>query len=219
MTSGSVLVYEFFPDGTYESQFGSSGTGNGEFEYIQALAIGGGTSGGGAPDSVAGAGIFLWTDDIGNRVEEFSATGTYEGQIGCASGACTAGSGNGELLDSPYLGITTDSNGNIWVADAATPASKSSPPPARTSRNSDPTVPAQGSLLALMALPLIQAAMSGCRTTPIVSKNSPAPAPTRASSAVAVQAPFFWVWQRPIQEPRNLAIDSSGNIWVADCGQ
>jgi prepilin-type N-terminal cleavage/methylation domain-containing protein len=55
------------------------------------------------------------TDLNNNRVEIFNTSGSYIGQIGCATGACSTGSGNGQF-NGPF-GIAIDSSGNIWVAD------------------------------------------------------------------------------------------------------
>jgi len=75
------IVEEFSGTGTYIGQFGSSGSGDGQFDGPGNLAI---DSGGN-----------IWVTDIGNsRVQEFSATGTYEGQFG------SNGSGDGQFSGS-----------------------------------------------------------------------------------------------------------------------
>lgn len=50
-----------------------------------------------------------------NRVEMFNASGSYVGQIGCSTGDCSSGSGNGQFND--VSGIAVDSSGNVWVGD------------------------------------------------------------------------------------------------------
>ncbi len=59
----------------------------------------------------------IWVaDQGGNRMEEFSATGTYEGQIGCSgTSACSGGNGNGQF-EVPY-DSAIDASGNLWVVD------------------------------------------------------------------------------------------------------
>jgi secreted PhoX family phosphatase len=100
---GNYRVEEFSSAGIYESQFGSNGSSNGQFgSTIQGIAI-------------DASGNIWVTDYNNNRVEEFSSTGIYESQLGCTSGACSAGSSNGQF-NSPW-GITIDASGNIWVAD------------------------------------------------------------------------------------------------------
>ena len=92
--TGDNTVREYSATGTYIGAFGSAGYGNGEFNGPSGILI----TGVGTGHLVAGAGNILVADSENNRIEEFSASGTYEGQIGCASGPCTAGSGNGNLI-------------------------------------------------------------------------------------------------------------------------
>ena len=82
--------------GTYASQFGSAGTGNGQFNN---------------PTGAFDDGSNLWVVDSGNdRVQEFDYTGAYVGQFG------SAGAGNEQFNDP--TGIAEDDNGNFWVADS-----------------------------------------------------------------------------------------------------
>jgi streptogramin lyase len=66
-------------------------------------------------DMAGGCGYIYVVDNGGNRVEVFNSNGTYLSQIGCATGACSAGSGNGKF-NGPQ-GVSVDKSGNIWVAD------------------------------------------------------------------------------------------------------
>ena len=81
----------------YISQFGTPGSGNGQFNGPQGIAL----------DSSSN--IYV-ADYYDNRVEKFSSSGTYISQFG------TPGSGDGQF-NNP-LGITLDSSGNIYVADS-----------------------------------------------------------------------------------------------------
>ncbi len=79
------------------SEFGSEGSGNGQFDRPGGVAIG-------ADDD-------LWVLDTGNdRVQEFTNEGHYLTQFG------SEGSGNGEF-DEP-LGIAVDASGDLWVLDS-----------------------------------------------------------------------------------------------------
>lgn len=78
-------------------EFGSEGTGNGQFEAPIGITIN--SSGD------------LWVTDMSdNRIEEFNEKGEFLKKIGA--------SGNGDGQFNEPAGITTDSKGNMWVADS-----------------------------------------------------------------------------------------------------
>jgi hypothetical protein len=81
----------------YLSQFGSTGSGNGQLNSPQGVAT----------DS---SGNVYVIDEGNNRVEKFSSTGAYITQWG------TYGNGNGQF-EYAYA-IATNSSGNVYVADA-----------------------------------------------------------------------------------------------------
>ena len=72
----------FDKNGVYKSQFGTHGSGNGQFLYPVGIAFG------------AGGTIYV-TDTGNNRVQEFDSSGTYLGQFG------SYGQGEGEFF-APY---------------------------------------------------------------------------------------------------------------------
>lgn len=81
-------------------QFGSEGTGNGQFNRPDALAI----------DSKGD----VWVGDQNNeRVQEFNQSGEYLGKFG------NAGSGAGQFAFSYPMGIVADTKGDLWVTDTA----------------------------------------------------------------------------------------------------
>jgi streptogramin lyase len=81
---------------TYASQFGSEGSGNGQFKHPGDVAV----------DSKGN----LWVLDKGNdRVDEFNEKGEYQKAFG------SEGSGNGQLKGPS--GLAVDSKGNVWVID------------------------------------------------------------------------------------------------------
>jgi sugar lactone lactonase YvrE len=82
----------------YLSQFGSKGSGNGQFSSPAGITL----------DPTTGD--LLVTDLLNNRVEEFLPSGTYVAQFG------TKGSGS-TAFDGP-IGISVDSAGKVYVADA-----------------------------------------------------------------------------------------------------
>jgi sugar lactone lactonase YvrE len=81
---------------TYLTQWGSEGSGNGQFFYPVGVAA----------DAVGG----IYVVDYGNsRIQKFSSTGTYLTQWG------SIGSGDGQFA-SPF-GIATDVAGNVYVSE------------------------------------------------------------------------------------------------------
>jgi YD repeat-containing protein len=91
-------VVELSEGGALVRQFGSEGSGNGQFQRPDAIAV--------------GAHGDVWVGDQNNsRVQEFTTEGQYVTQFG------SAGSGAGQFAFSYPLGIATDNQGSLWVAD------------------------------------------------------------------------------------------------------
>ena len=94
--SGNDRIQEFTSTGTYVTQWGSSGAGNGQFYFPQGIAI----------DNTGN----VYVVDSGNfRVQEFTSSGTYVTQVG------SYGPANNQF-NWPE-GIAVDTNRNIYVAD------------------------------------------------------------------------------------------------------
>jgi SMP-30/Gluconolactonase/LRE-like region len=91
-------VEEFSSQGSYLRQFGSKGSGNGQFDGPHAITS----------DPIT-ENIFV-SDEKNNRVEVFTPTGTFLGKFG------VLGSGQGQF--SLTRGITIDSTGDVYVIDA-----------------------------------------------------------------------------------------------------
>ncbi|MCZ8160281.1 MAG: 6-bladed beta-propeller, partial [Microcystis sp. LE19-196.1B] len=89
-------VQIFNSSGVFQSTFGSTGPGNGEFSNPFGLAVG------------SGGNIYV-TDFFNDRVQVFNDRGVFQFAFG------SDGSGNGEF-DRPF-GIAVDSGGNIYVVD------------------------------------------------------------------------------------------------------
>ncbi len=94
--STTGFIQKFSSGGTYLSQFGGSGSGNGQFAMPEGIAV----------DSFGN--IFV-VDSANHRIQKFSSTGTYITQWG------TYGSADGQFKN-PW-GIAIDSMGNIYVSD------------------------------------------------------------------------------------------------------
>lgn len=94
--SGTNRIQVFSNTGTYQTQWGSYGIGNGQFIDPYGIAIN---------DS-----DYIYVSDSGNnRIQIFDPAGNYEGQWG------TFGSGSGEF-NNP-MGIAVNSTGYVYVAD------------------------------------------------------------------------------------------------------
>jgi tripartite motif-containing protein 71 len=89
-------VQKFTDTGVYLGQWGSAGTGNGQFDQPFGIAT-------------DPAGDVYVVDFRNDRVQKFTSSGTYITQWG------STGSGNGQFR-SP-LGVATDAAGNVFVAD------------------------------------------------------------------------------------------------------
>ena len=91
-----LRIQKFTADGTYLTQWGSEGAGNGQFQLPFGVAV----------DS---AGNVYVTDPWNHRIHKFTATGTHLTQWG------DLGSGNGQFAYPQ--GVAVDSAGNVYVTD------------------------------------------------------------------------------------------------------
>ena len=95
--TGNCRVEKFDSKGNYLSQFGSCGSGHGQFNLPTAIAI-------------DGRGNLWVVDTLNNRVQRFDNNGTYLSQFGAF------GTGNGQF-NGP-LDIAIDRAENLWVVDS-----------------------------------------------------------------------------------------------------
>ncbi len=93
--SGNDRIERFNLEGGEALEWGSYGTGGGQFSYPRGVA--------------ANASEVLVTDDDNHRIEKFSAAGQFEGLDGSEGTS-------GDRFDFPY-GIALDAAGNVYVAD------------------------------------------------------------------------------------------------------
>jgi hypothetical protein len=91
-------IQQFTSTGTYIRQWGTYGTGNGQFYTPVGVSF------------AAGPEVYV-VDDSGRRIQRFTNTGLYLGQWG------TAGTGNSQFLDPSGIAVTPQSGGKVYVAD------------------------------------------------------------------------------------------------------
>jgi hypothetical protein len=96
LDSGNYRVEQFTSSGTYVTQWGTSGSGAGQFQGPNGIAVDGSNN------------VYV-SDGLNNNVQEFSSSGTYLNQWG------TQGAGNGQF-NFPD-GVAIDSSGDVYVVD------------------------------------------------------------------------------------------------------
>jgi len=94
--TGNHRVQRFSLDGTYLTQWGNYGSGNGQFNFPRGIVV-------------DNSGNVFVVDTYNNRVQKFTTNGGYLGGWG------TAGSGNGQF--SLPTGIAIDQNNNLFIVD------------------------------------------------------------------------------------------------------
>ncbi|MGN6276886.1 MAG: SMP-30/gluconolactonase/LRE family protein [Solirubrobacterales bacterium] len=195
--TGNSRVQEFNAKGEFVRKWGTEGTGNGQFRGLQDLAV--------DPEG------HVWTLEGGgklsanNRVQEFSAEGTYIRQFGAA------GSENGQLLSAK--GIATDKEGNVWVADSGNNRIEAFKPSGEFIRKFGAEGTGNGQLkgpqdLAFDSEGKLWVADSGNDRLQRFS----------AEGAYLAQLGAAGPNSGQLSEPQALSIDTKGNLWVADTG-
>ena len=89
-------IQKFDADGTFLLQWGSTGTGDGQFSLPTGVAV-------------DDTGSVYVADGFNDRIQKFDTTGTFLAKWG------SSGSGNGQF--SLLGGVTTDSAGDVYVSD------------------------------------------------------------------------------------------------------
>ncbi len=84
------------PCGTFLTTWGSSGTGDGQFNYPEGVVV-------------DGSGNVYVADSFNNRIQKFTSTGTFLTTWG------SSGTGDGQF--NYAVGVATDGSGNVYVAD------------------------------------------------------------------------------------------------------
>jgi streptogramin lyase len=98
--TGNFRIQKFGPDRAFLRQWGSKGTGDGQFMDVLSVAIG--------PD-----GNVYAADENRNDVQRFDPDGHFLNTIG------EKGAGEGQMIDTEAVAI--DASNTVWVADFASP--------------------------------------------------------------------------------------------------
>jgi YD repeat-containing protein len=191
--NGNNRIEELSEAGAFVAKFGSYGIGNGQFNGLRGIAVSGGN---------------IYVADKGNaRIEELSPTGTYLNQFG------GKGTGNGQF-EGPE-GISADPvTGDLYVTDAGNPVQEFSPGGMFVAKFG-----AKGSGNEQFKGPTgVAVAASGAIYVADTENNraqewEPVPA---SAPLVTSQFGSKGSGEAQFNEPRGVAIDSSGNLWVAD---
>jgi RHS repeat-associated protein len=195
--TGNSRVQEFNSKGEFVRKWGSEGTGSGQFRSLQDLAI--------DPEG------HIWTLEgasklLGNnRLQEFSAEGTYLAGFGAA------GSENGQLLAAK--GLTIDAKGNIWVADSGNNRIQAFEPSGKFIRKFGSEGTGNGQFKAPQDIAFDSEGMPWVADT---GNNRF----QRFNAEGAYLAQFGTTGPNAGQfsEPQAIAVDSKGNLWIADTG-
>lgn len=185
-----VQVFDGF--GNYLWQFGSSGSGNGEFNSLGSLTI----------DS--GGNIFV-ADNGNNRVQKFDSSGTYVSQFG------SVGSGDGEF-NGPN-GIVLDNSSKVWVVDSSNSRVQKFDSSGAYQSQFGSGGGGDGEFWGPVG---IAKDGSGNLWVPDYGNNRM----EKFDSSGVYQSQFGSGGTGPGQfaTPTGVAVDASGNIWVADSG-
>ena len=180
----------------YSSQFGSAGTGNGQFDYPAGIAV-------------DPSGNIYVSDTGNNRVQKFDSSGNYLSQFGSFGYG-----GNGLFwMSSPGVGgIDFDSSGNIYVINGQ-------PPPALIAKyDSDGNFISQFNVI---ADDLQDGMLAGIAVAPsgniYVSQRTLGRIKVYDSSGNYLFK-FDGGPGHYLSSPTSIALDSSGNVYVADFG-
>jgi prepilin-type N-terminal cleavage/methylation domain-containing protein len=196
-------IEEFSASGTYLSQFGSSGSGNGQLAFLIPQAQAAAAS---PINPATDAKGNVWVADAGNnRIEEFSPNSAYEFQFG------SAGSGNGQL-NRPF-DLVIDASGNIWVVDTGNNRVEEF----STNGTYLSQFGSSGSGNGLLSGPYA-IAIDASGNIWVVDNGNNRIEEFSSNGTYLSQFGSSGSGNGLLSGPYAIAIDASGNIWVADSG-
>ena len=210
--TGNNRVMKFDLNENYISQIGcasgscSSSSANGQFE--------------GAGDVAVDSSGNIWvTDESDNRVEKFDSGGNYLTQLGCSTGSCSSGTGTSQF--NMPVNILIDTSGNIWVTDQGNYRVLKLD---ANGNYNGVTIGAQGTTAGLFEKPGgIAIDSSGNVYVPDQTNNNV----QKFNSSGVYQSQVAGCTTPPCSagsstttftSPSSVAIDSTGNFWIADSG-
>lgn len=184
-------VDEYSSTGKYIVQFGTEGSGNGQFKKPDGIAV----------DSKGD----VWVVDTGNdRIQEFSSTGEYIRKFGAE------GAGNGQFKGPE--GITVDSSNHVWVSDTGNYRVQELSSTGEYIRQFGSQGTGEGQFEAPQGIAIDSGGNVWVVDGSIDSRVE------KFSSTGEYKSKFgsFGSGNGQLEFPWGIAIDSSGNVWIAD---
>ena len=144
----------------------------------------------------------IWIAMNDNRIVKYSSSLSFILQVGCASGSCPTGSGNGQF-NGVYL-VSTDSNNNVWAVDGGN---------GRVEEFNS----AGGYVSQFPASGISAITVDSVGNIWTVNPSG-GPNVVVYNPAGAVVLSFGTYGDNPgqLDHPDSIAFDSSGNVWIAD---
>jgi YD repeat-containing protein len=174
---------------TYSSQFGSAGSGTGQFNDPW--------------DTTTDSAGNVWVADTwNNRIEEFSSTGAFIRQFG------SLGTGNGQFKN-PY-GIAVDTAKNVWVADTSNDRIEEFTSEGTFVRAFGTEGSGNGQLKYPEGLTVKEGNVW------VVDKNNDRIEEFTSTGSFEGTVGSYGTGNGQLYNPGGIAVDSKGNLWVAD---
>ncbi len=184
--SGST-VFKLDSDGALQSQFGSSGSGDGQFIGPFGVAL-----------NSAGTQIFV-TDEGNSRIEKFDGNGSFVAQVGT--------NGTGATQFQFPKGLAVDSTGSVWVADSGNNQVKKFDSNLTYANSLNGTSSCSSSV----AFSHPQFLATDSSDNLYIGDLDHARIVVCASDGVFVRE-----WSTSVGSPEGIDVDASGNVYVAD---
>ena len=183
---GKDLTFAAKPDPRFAFDFGSPGTGDGQFTEIHGIEI--------------DASGNLWVADYG-RIQKFNSSGVYQSQFEGKAG---------DELSWPH-GIESDSSGNLWVADTGNNRIAKFSPKGEFLAKFGTEGEGNGQLIWPYDV-----AVDSSGNLWVADTANQRIQKFNAKGEFLAKYGSFGTGNGQFEEPAGIAIDASGNVWVLD---